>query len=210
MLISGAGEFLIESVGYLQSFVQLAIGATMAIVIGLLVVRYLPELLKLNPFGQTYQALRRPTDELIYHMRRSHFYTPLRRTLGFDPAMLMVLISLAILWYVVSGVLQNLFFIGRGLGLSLIAFGSGALFGGVRYLTGTVLLAILFFLMALMTIVFVNWLFGLFQRAGWWALDRLTPLLRVFEFGGTFAGWSFMILWIAISFASTAVQAIFF
>lgn len=210
MPIPEIGDLLLESISRLQQFMQLAIGGTIAVALGLLLLRYLPELLKLNPFGTTYQSLRRPTDEMIYHMRRSRFHLPLRRTFGFDPAVLMVLISLAILWYVTSGVLQNLFFILRGLALSLIALGAGELFSGIRYLTGATILAALFFLMALMTVVFVNWLFGLFQRQAWWALDRLTPLLRVFEFGGAFAGWSFMILWIALSFAATAVQAIFF
>lgn len=64
--------------------------------------------------------------------------------------------------------------------------------------------------MALMTIVFVNWIFGLFRRLAYWSLSRLTPLLRVFEFGGAFAGWSFIILWIALSFATVAVQGVFF
>ena len=210
MPIPEIGQLLLESIGWLQQFLQLAIGVTIAVVLGLLLLRYLPELLKLNPFGTAYQSLRRPTDQMIYHMRRSRFYLPLRRTFGFDPAVLMVLISLAILWYVTSGVLQNLFFILRGLALCLTALGAGEVFSGIRYLTGTAILGALFFLMALMTIVFVNWLFGLFQRPAWWALDRLTPLLRIFEFGGAFAGWSFMILWIALSFAATAVQAIFF
>ena len=86
----------------------------------------------------------------------------------------------------------------------------GNIFTGVRYLIGVLLLSALFFLMALMTIVFVNWIFGLLRRQAWWSLDRLNPLLRLFEFGGAFTGWSFMILWFAITFAALAVQAVFF
>ncbi|MFM8393394.1 MAG: hypothetical protein ACKOB4_05670 [Acidobacteriota bacterium] len=210
MSISTTGEFLIESISQLQRFVELSIGVTIAVILGLLLLRYLPELFKLNPFGSTYQMMRRPTNELIQHMRLSRFHQPLRRSFGFDPSLLMVLIALAILWYVVNGVLQNFFFILRGLGWSLLQFGAGSIFTGTRYLIGSLLLAALFFLMALMSIVFVNWIFGLLRRQAWWALDRLNPLLRLFEFGGAFAGWSFMILWIAISFASLAVQAVFF
>jgi len=210
MSISDTGQILIESISQLQRFIELSIGVTIAVILGLLLLRYLPELLKLNPFGSAYQTMRRPTDELIYHMRQSRFYQPLRRTFGFDPSLLMVLIALAILWYVVNGVLQNLFFIMRGLGWSLLQFGMGNIFTGVRYLIGALLLSALFFLMALMTIVFVNWIFGLLRRQAWWSLDRLNPLLRLFEFGGAFTGWSFMILWFAITFAALAVQAVFF
>jgi hypothetical protein len=210
MSISDTGQFLLESISQLQRFIELSIGVTIAVIVGLLILRYLPDLLKLNPFGSTYLALRRPTNDLIYHMRQSRFYVPLRRSFNFDPSLLMVLIALAILWYVINGVLQNLFFILRGLGWSLLQFGQGNLFTGTRYLIGTVILAALFFLMALMTIVFVNWIFGLLNRQSWWALDRLNPLLRLFEFGGAFTGWSFMILWIAISFAALAVQSVFF
>jgi hypothetical protein len=34
-------------------------------------------------------------------------------------------------------------------------------------------------------------------------------LLNIFEFGGAFAGWSFLLLWIALSLAATAVERIF-
>ncbi len=204
------GRLLIESIAQMEGLVQLVIGLTIAAAVTLLLLRYLTDLLRLNPFGRLYQSLRRPTDEMISHMRGSRFYLPLRRSLGFDPSVLMVLVSLAILWYVVTGVLHNLFFLLQGLGQSLIAFGGGSVFIGAKYLIGTGILAVLFFLMALMTIVFVNWIFGLFRRLAYWSLSRLTPLLRVFEFGGAFAGWSFIILWIALSFATVAVQGVFF
>lgn len=210
MSIFETGELLLESISQLQRLLELAIGVTIAVIVSLLFLRFLPELLKLNPFGSTYHALRRPTNDLIGHMRNSQFYVPLRRSFGFDPSLLMVLIALAILWYVVSGVLSNLFFILRGLASSLLQFGQGSVFTGARYLIGTALLGALFFIMALMTMVFVNWIFGLLRRQAWWAMDRLNPLLRIFEFGGAFTGWSFMILWIAVSFAAMAVQSIFF
>jgi hypothetical protein len=72
-----------------------------------------------------------------------------------------------------------------------------------------VLLGAIFFLLALMLIIFVYWIFGIFSRVAFRALERLGPLLRVFEFGGTFAGWSFVILGIALSFAASAVQLMF-
>jgi hypothetical protein len=41
-------------------------------------------------------------------------------------------------------------------------------------------------------------------------MHRISPLLRIFEFGGMFAGFSFVILWIVLSLAASAVSAVFF
>lgn len=210
MSVTETGQFLLASIAQLQRYLELCIWLTIAVIAGLLLLRYLPELLRLNPFSQTYLAMRRPTNNLIAHMRRSRFYSPLRQSLGFDPSLLMVLVALAILWYVISGVLHNLFFILQGIGLGLIRFGMGEIFTGIRYLIGAGILAVLFFLMALMTITFINWIFGMLDRLAWHSLNRLNPLLRLFEFGGAFTGWSFVILWMALSFAAMAVQAVFF
>ena len=210
LLITNIGRLLVDLVGRLRDFVQLAIGLTIAVVVAFLIVRIMTEFLKLNPFGRIYQTLRRPTDEVIDRMRSSRFYYPLKRSLGFDPSILMVLVSLAILWYVVSSMIYNLLSVLEYLGISLIFFGSGSVFRGARFLIGSLLLAAIFFLMSLMTIVFVNWIFGLLRRSSYWAMERLAPLLKIFEFGGIFTGWSFIILWIALSFAAFAVTAVFF
>ncbi|NBO64564.1 MAG: hypothetical protein EBU88_06930 [Acidobacteria bacterium] len=210
MSITETGQFLMQSIGLLQNFIRLCIGFTIGVIVFLLLLRYLPELMRLNPYSQTYRALRRPTNELISHLRRSRLYGPLKQSLNFDPAPLMALVSLAILWYITTGILQNFFIALQGIGLGLISAGRGEIFAAISYLLGAGILGVLFFLMALMTIVFVNSIFGLFGRQTWWAQQRLDPLLKLFEFGGPFTGWSFVILWIALSFAATAVQAIFF
>jgi hypothetical protein len=41
-------------------------------------------------------------------------------------------------------------------------------------------------------------------------MHRISPLLKVFEFGGALAGFSFVILWIVLSLAASAVTAVFF
>lgn len=209
-LASTLGELLLDFVIKVREFVPFVIGLTLAVVVTLLILRLIADLLKLNPFGRIYQTLHKPTNGLIDQMRGSRFYHPLRRSFGFDPAILMVLVALAIFWYVVNEVIGKLLFVIQGFGSSLIFFGSGNFFRGASYLIGSLLLAALFFLMALMTIVFVNWIFGLFRKAAWWAMERLAPLLKLFEFGGIFAGWSFLILWIALSFATYAVILLFF
>ncbi|MDX2031086.1 MAG: hypothetical protein SF339_10475 [Blastocatellia bacterium] len=203
------GQLLISLTGQVEGYLQWIINLSIGIAVALLLVRVLIDLFKLNPFGRFAQYARRPTNEAIHQMRSSSLYFPLKKSLGFDPSVLMALIALAILWYVVSGVINNIHFLLRGLGSSLVNFGTGDFFDGGRQLVGVVLLAAIFFLMTLMTITFVNWMFGLLRRASYWSMNRLAPLLRRFEFGGAFAGWSFIILWIALSFAAMAVSAIF-
>lgn len=203
------GGQLIALVETLEGYLQWAIGLSIAIVVALLAIRLLADLFRLNPFGKLHQYAHQPTNEIIFRMRSSSFYYPLKKSLGFDPAVIMVLIAMAILWYVLFGVFNNFFTVLRCLGTSIGNFSNGYVFNGSRYLIASVLLAVLFFIMALMTLVFVNWIFGLLRRPALWAMDRLSPLLHLFEFGGIFAGWSFVILWIALNFATFAVMTIF-
>jgi hypothetical protein len=203
------GRMIFSVVGIMREIVQYVIGITIGLVIALLIIRFLTDLFKLSPFGRIYQSVRRPTDELYRRMRTSNFYYPLRRSFGFDPTIIMILIALAISWYVIYIVSNYMFQILEGLGTSLMSFGNGEVFGGARILIGSTLLALIFFLMTLMTVVFVNYLFGLMRRAAFWSMERLAPLLKIFEFGGVLAGFSFIILWIALIFAAAAVQAIF-
>jgi hypothetical protein len=143
-------------------------------------------------------------------MRNSRFYYPLKQALNFNPTVLMVLVALALLWYVVSGVVGYLVAILQRISQCFLAFGTGHIFYGAVYVVGCILLAVLFFLMTLMTLIFINWIFGLFNRASTLAYRRISPLLNLFEFGGIFRGWSFMVLSIALSIAATAVQIVFF
>jgi hypothetical protein len=210
-LLATAGETIDQLVFNLQYIIRLAINVTIGVTVVLLIARWIIDAANVNPFGRLVYYLRKPTNEMIYRARSSQFYVPLKRAFGFDPAIIMILIALAILWMVVNGIFSNLFTVMLGLGRSLDAFGMGSPLIGARYLIGTILLGVIFFLLALMTIIFVNWIFGFFNRAAHWALSRIGPLLRIFEFGGIFAGWSFVILWIALSwFAAPAVMYVFF
>jgi hypothetical protein len=163
-----------------------------------------------NPFGRLSYYLRKPTNDLIYYVRSSQFYFPLKQALKFDPTYLMVLIAMAIVWYVALSVIGYLNTVLGGLGQSLNMLAAGAVTRGVYTLIGTALLAAIFFLMTLMTIIFINWISGRFNRAAYWAMHRISPLLRIFEFGGAFAGFSFLILWLVLSLAASAVRVVFF
>lgn len=197
---------LAQLVGVASAYI---FGAIILAVVIVILLRVLADALKLNPFGKFAYYATRPANTLIGNMQRSRFYYPLRRAFGFDPAILMILIATAIFGYVVYTIIGylNVFLI--GLGNSLLAFGQGQPLTAGKYLIGTLLIVAIFFLLSLMLIIFVNSLFGMLRKAATFANRRIAPLLQLFEFGGMFAGWSFLILWIVLTFAAQAVMAIF-
>jgi hypothetical protein len=210
-LLATAGAAIMELVATLRLIISLAVNVTIAVAVVLLLARWIIDAANLNPFGRIAHYIRQPTNEMIYRARSSQFYLPLKRAFGFDPAIIMILVALAILWVLVNGVFSDLFTVMLCLGRSIDAFGAGNPFLGARYLIGTILLAAIFFLLALMTIIFINWIFGFLNNVAYRAMERLAPLLRIFEFGGIFAGWSFLILWLVLSwFAAPAVMWVFF
>lgn len=211
LLLATAGDAIRQLVATLQLIISLAVNVTIGIAVVLLLARWIIDAANLNPFGRLAYYIRKPTNEMIYRARSSQFYLPLKRAFGFDPAIIMILVALAILWVIANSIFSYLFTIMQGLGLTIDAFGGGNPLLGARYLIGTILLAAIFFLLAMMTVIFVNWIFGFLNNAAYWAMGRIGPLLRIFEFGGIFAGWSFLILWIVLSwFAAPAVMWVFF
>lgn len=200
-------RILADRIGFAAGIlVKVTVGA----VILLLLLRWITEALNTNPFGRLIYYLRKPTNELVYYIRSSQFYFPLKQALKFDPTYLMALIAVAIIWYVALSIIGYLTTVLSGLGMSLDLLAVGNVTRGVYTLIGVLLLAVIFFLMTLMTIIFINWISGRFNRAAYWSMHRLNPLLRIFEFGGALAGFSFVILWIVLSLAANAVAAVFF
>jgi len=189
---------------------RLLINITVGAVVIFLALRWLNDAMGSNPFGRLSYYLRKPTNDLIYYVRSSQFYIPLKQALRIDPTYLLVLIAVAIVWYVALSIIDYLNIVLRGLGGSLNLLAAGNVANGVKTLIGTSLLAVIFFIMTLMTIVFINWISGRFNRAAYWSMHRISPLLRIFEFGGALAGFSFLILWLVLSFAASAVRAVFF
>lgn len=188
----------------------LLVKITIGVVILLLLIRWITDALNTNPFGRLIYYLRKPTNDLVYYIRSSQFYIPLKQALKFDPTYLMALIAVAIVWYVALSIIGYLTTVLTGLGVGLDWLAIGNVTRGVYTLIGVSLLAALFFLMTLMTIVFINWISGKFNRAAYWSMSRISPLLRIFEFGGALAGFSFVILWFVLSLAANAVMAVFF
>src|SRR5215510_3309104 len=204
------GDMLVILAGWISRIARLLINITVGAVVIFLALRWVNDALGSNPFGRLSYYLRKPTNDLIYYVRSSQFYIPLKQALRIDPTYLLVLIAVAIVWYVALSIIDYLNIVLRGLGGSLNLLAAGNVANGVKTLIGTSLLAVIFFLMTLMTIVFINWISGRFNRAAYWSMHRISPLLRIFEFGGALAGFSFLILWLVLSFAASAVRAVFF
>src|SRR5215467_15752254 len=204
------GDMLIILAGWISQIARLLINITVGAAVVFLALRWVTDALGSNPFGGLSYYLRKPTNDLVYYVRSSQFYFPLKQALRFDPTYLKVLIAVAIVWYVALSVIGYLNTVLRGLGGGLNLLAAGYVPRGVYTLIGTALLAVIFFLMTLMTIVFINWISGRFNRAAYWSMNRISPLLRIFEFGGTFAGFSFLILWLVLSIAASAVRVVFF
>lgn len=209
-LSASAGMLLLRLAETISGVARLAIGVVVGVIIALLIVRWLIDAMNVNPFGKVVYYLRRPTDDLLAYAHSSRFFYPMKRALKFNPAILMAIIAMAIVWYVSLMLVGNLTLILSDLAVCLDAFSSGRTFNGVMYLVGTLLMVAVFFLMGMMTLIFVNWVSGLFERPAFWAERKLAPLLRYFEFGGTYAGWGFVILWLTLYLASIIVQSSFF
>jgi hypothetical protein len=204
------GDMLITLAGWISLIAGYLINITVGALVILLLLRWVNDAMGSNPFGRLSYYLRKPTNDLVYYVRSSQFFLPLKQALRIDPTYLLVLIAVAIVWYVALSVIGYLTTVLGGLGESLNALAAGNVGRGVKTLIGVSLLAVIFFLMTLMTIVFINWISGRFNRAAYWSMHRISPLLRIFEFGGAFAGFSFLILWLVLSFAASAVRAVFF
>jgi hypothetical protein len=204
------GNLLILLAEWISMIARLVVYITVSIVVVLLLIRWLTDLLDLNPFGRLSYYLRKPTNDMIYYVRSSQFYYPLKQALRFDPTILMVLIAMAIILYVALGIIGYFNTILFGFGSSINLLADGSINRGIFRLIGTLLLTVIFFLMTLMTIVFINWISGRFNRAAYWSLHRISPLLKIFEFGGVFAGFSFLILYFVLSLAASAVSSVFF
>ena len=204
------GDMLIILADWISRIARLLINITVGALVVFLLLRWVSDTLGANPFGRLSFYLRKPTNDLVYYVRSSQFFFPLKQALRIDPTYLMVLIAVAIVWYVALSVIGYLSTVLNGLGLSLNLLAAGNVARGVFTMIGAVLLAAIFFLMTLMTVVFINWISGRFNRAAYWSMTRINPLLKIFEFGGVFAGFSFLILWLVLSLAASAVTAVFF
>lgn len=182
-----------------------------AVIIGIFIIltlRMLADVMKLNPFGKFAYYSTQPANRMIGLMRNSPFYYPLRRALGFDPSVLMVFFATVLLCYVMFIIVNYVSTSLLAIANLVIAVGDRNLMLAGRYLIGTVLISIVFFLLTLMTLMFINSVFGLVKSGARFAAQRLQPLLDLFERRLPWPGFSFILLLIILQVVASAVEAV--
>src|SRR5262245_8320563 len=119
------GDMLMILADWISQIARLLINITVGAVVIFLALRWVTDALGSNPFGRLSYYLRKPTNDLVYYVRSSQFYLPLKQALKFDPTYLMVLIAVAIAWYVALSVIGYLSTVLNGLGVSLNLLAAG-------------------------------------------------------------------------------------
>ncbi len=206
-LLRAAADWLVFNADSIRLFVML-------LGLGLVVIGPLLDKLNVSPFGRFYQAARRPADQWFADIRNSQFYYPLKRAFfkaNLPDAVWFILALAFLLVFVffpswVSYVASLLSYSG----LTLIQFGEGRLLRGAWSLLGTVLVALLYYLMALMTILVFNSWFGFFKHYAYLAGRRINPLLYRFDPSGRYAMIVFLLAFLVLQFAAGFVASIFF
>jgi hypothetical protein len=208
--LTQAGDLFVTLAAWLALVTDYVIQIALVIVIALLVIRFIVDRLDLNPFGRLAYYARRPTNKWFYEIKNSQFYQPLKHAFGFDPLWLLLLVAFALLFYLLRSMVQDVAILLQALGITLRSFGAGETLLGARALLGTVLLALIYFLMLLMTILVINSWFGLFDRAAFWAGRRIYPILYSFDSSGRLGPLVFLLMFFLLGIAAAAVQSTFF
>jgi hypothetical protein len=203
-------RYIMDVVGLLGLYSSLAIKIALGVFVALVLIRYLLDRFSKNPFGKLTFYLRKPTNKWFYEVKNSQFYYPARQAFGFDPSWLLLILGAACFFYLLSSLISQVLMWLQSVGVTLLYFGSGRTLAGVWALVGLVLLALLYFLMILMTILVINAWFGFFRNASVWAGRKIYPLLASFDPSGRLGPIIFFIAFLLLGFVAGAVQAGFF
>lgn len=205
-----AGRSLLTLAAWLTATTDLLIQLALGIVLVLLLIRFLVDKFNLNPFGRIAYYARRPTNKWFYEIKNSQFYQPLRQAFGFDPLWILLIVAFVLFFYLLRSLVQDVAILLSSIGITLNYFGEGAMLQGVWAVIGTVLLAAIYFLMMLMTILVIYSWFGLFDRAADWAGRRIYPVLYSFDSSGRLGPLIFLLAFLILGFVASAVQNAFF
>ena len=205
-----AGELIRGFANLLLIVAYYVANIALAVAIALVLIRYLVDRYNINPFGRFVYYARRPTEKWFYGIRSSPIYRPIKQALGFEPIWLMLLLGFVILFFLFRSLINDVTIILGSISATLIYFGRGEMLLGGRALFGTVLLGVIYFLMALMTILVINSWFGLFERAGYRAGRRIYPILNSFDPSGRLGPLIFLLAFLMLSLVAGAVQVAFF
>lgn len=205
-----AGEAIRGFAALLQITATYLANIALAVAIALVLIRFLVDRYNLNPFGRVVYYARRPTEKWFYEIKHSQIYRPIKQALGFEPVWIMLLLGFVILFFLLRSLISDVTLLLGCVSETLFHFGRGDTILGGRALIGTLLLGIIYFLMALMTILVIHSWFGLFERAGFWAGRRIYPILHSFDPSGRLGPLIFILAFLLLSLVAGAVQLAFF
>jgi len=151
-----AGEAIRSFAALLQTTATIVANIALAVAIALVLIRFLADRYNLNPFGRVVFYARRPTEKWFYGIKSSQFYHPIKQALGFEPIWIMLLLGFVILFFLLRSLISDVTLLLNCVGVTLTYFGGGDTISGFKALIGTLLLAIIYFLMALMTILVIH------------------------------------------------------
>src|SRR5262249_31935745 len=126
------GDMLIILAGWISWIAGYIINITVGALVILLLLRWVNDAMGSNPFGRLSYYLRIPPNDLVYSVLISQFYFPLKQALRFDPTSLLVLIAVAIVYYVALSVIGYFTTVLGGLGESLNSLAAGNVARGVK------------------------------------------------------------------------------
>jgi hypothetical protein len=205
-----AGDFIRNIAIWVQIIANFAANVALAVALLLLLVRFLVDRFDYKPFSRLTYYVRRPTNRWFYEIKGSQLYKPIRQAFGFDPIWVLLLLAFVVLFFLLRGLVSYTTTLLSCVGATLISFGDGDPLIGGKALMGTLLLSLIYFLMALMTILVINSWFGLFDRAAFWAGRRIYPILRTVDVSGQLGPIIFIVAFLILSFLAQAVLTAFF
>lgn len=205
-----AGNLIRDIAAWLQWIATYTANIALAVVLFLLLVRFLLDRFHSNPFSRFAFYARRPTDKWFYEIKSSQFYYPIKRALGFEPIWVLMLLAFVLLFFLLRALVSDVVLVLQCTGITLSYFGSGETLSAGKALIGTLLLCLIYFLMGLMTILVIHSWFGLFDRAAYWAGQRIYPLMRSLDSSGRLGPFLFLILFFVLNLLASAVLSAFF
>ena len=141
-------------------------------------------------------------------------YYAFKKALQFEPVWLMMVLGLLLCYLLLPGAISLVAGFMQAVGTTLLNFGEGRVSAGVSALIGTVLLAVIYYLMLLMTVLVIHFFFGILQRQAERAGRLIYPLINLaldrFDRSGRFFPLFFLLLSFLLQFAASLIGRTFF
>ena len=208
------GDLILRTTQWLWLYTGLITQLICLTALLLIAIRYLTDRFKVNPFGRLPFYLRRPTDHWYHHVRQSPLYYSFKKALQFEPVWLIMVLGLLLIFLLLPGAFALVAGMLQAIGLTLINFGANRFGAGLLALIGTICLAGIYFLILQMTVLVVNFFFGILQHqaqaAGRIIYPLINPLVLRFDRTGQLFPLFFLLLSFLLQFVASLIRRIFF